>query len=137
MFASYFENASLASWETKSVVVHATATMVQGPYQIQEVVLRPRKAGDASAGDALIGDASADSGASAPLWDSLDCHNPTVHKIGDEYVIFYIGVGVNPSEADVNNASADNAERPHTDLPQSIGAAYRWVGNRWEISVRK
>jgi hypothetical protein len=102
MYASMFENGTLANWETRSVVVHATSSAVQGPYQIQKVVLSPRKT------------------ASPLLWDSLDCHNPTVHHIGNEYVIFYIGVGVNPSYI----PSTISASRLGTDLYQSIGAAY-------------
>lgn len=60
------------------------------------------------------------------LWDSLDCHNPTVHKIGDEYVVFYIGVGVKaqaPVQAPASS-TAPGVARPDLDKAQSIGAAW-------------
>jgi hypothetical protein len=49
----------------------------------------------------------------------LDCHNPTVHKIGEEYVVFYIGVGVREGNAttstsansSINNAAGSRASR--------------------------
>ena len=68
---------SALAGETRSVVVHAfSGAGIEGPYNITGVVFAPRR------------------DAKPPLWDSLDCHNPTVHKIGREYVVFYIGVGV-------------------------------------------
>ena len=66
------------------------------------------------------------------LWDSKDCHNPTVHKIGDEYVVFYIGVGQPASDGNVvradvvsdGNVVSNRLKHSMADLPQSIGAAY-------------
>eukprot|EP00040_Diaphanoeca_grandis_P035081 m.219607 g.219607 ORF g.219607 m.219607 type:complete len:572 (-) comp33297_c0_seq5:94-1809(-) len=126
MFASMFVNATLASWETNSVVVHATSTFVQGPYAIQSTILPPRRG--------------------SQFWDSQDCHNPTVHKIGNEYVIFYIGVGGDSGSGSGGSGrkrrSAQEQQRPqskqrqrqqpqqrhanhpNTDLPQVIGAAF-------------
>jgi hypothetical protein len=113
MFASWFENSTLANWETRSVVVHAVSTTgAQGPYRPTDVVLAPRH--------------------DPALWDALDCHNPTVHRIGDEYVIFYIGVGVQASGSAAGNASAPATGGMHhrgrrplgQDLPQVIGAAF-------------
>ena len=83
-------------------------------------------------------DATTCDGKGTMLWDSKDCHNPTVHKIGDEYVIFYIGVGQPiagvTSAGNSNGAAAaagsrsdgndDHLKHPMADLPQSIGAAY-------------
>ena len=63
--------------ETDSIVVHLTSSRgIEGPYRYSDTVAAPRRH-------------------SPLLWDSLDCHNPTVHKLGTEYVVFYIGVGVN------------------------------------------
>lgn len=83
-------------------------------------------------------DATTCDGKGTTLWDSKDCHNPTVHKIGDEYVVFYIGVGqpiTGVTSAGKSNGAADaagsrgggdddNLKHPMADLPQSIGAAY-------------
>ena len=110
------------------MVVHATSSTAAGPYMQHGVVLAPR-----------VG---------TGLWDSKDCHNPTVHKIGSEFVIFYIGVGVplaastagrNSSGRRTKNSSgrrtksgrgthtqrgAPAQKKPLSDLPQSIGAAF-------------
>ena len=62
MFAAYMtENCGLTSWETNSEVVHAVADSPLGPFSIQETVLK------------------------------RFAHNPTIHKVGDEYLLFHIG----------------------------------------------
>jgi hypothetical protein len=53
-----------------SEIVRATSTSATGPFEFQEVVIGER---DSS------------------YWDANMAHNPTIHKIGDEYVLFYIG----------------------------------------------
>jgi len=53
-----------------SEIVRATSKTILGPYEFQEVVIGER---DSS------------------YWDSNMAHNPTIHKIGDTYVLFYIG----------------------------------------------
>lgn len=103
MYAAAFPNGTLGDWETDSIVIHLTSTLTspQGPYEYRGTVATPRRE------------------ASPPLWDSLDCHNPTVHKLGDEYVVFYIGVGVNASLA-----APAHGEAPRFDKAQTIGAAF-------------
>ena len=53
-----------------SEIVRATSKSLEGPYEFQEVVIGER--------DSFY-------------WDSNMSHNPTIHKIGNEYVLFYIG----------------------------------------------
>lgn len=53
-----------------SEIVRATSKTIVGPYEFQEVIIGER---DSS------------------FWDSNMVHNPTIHKIGEEYVLFYIG----------------------------------------------
>jgi hypothetical protein len=53
-----------------SEIVRATSKYPLGPFVFQEVIIGER---DSS------------------FWDSNMAHNPTVHKIGDKYVLFYIG----------------------------------------------
>ena len=54
----------------ESEIVRATSRSPMGPYTFSEVVIGER---DSS------------------FWDSNMAHNPTIHKIGDDYVLFYIG----------------------------------------------
>lgn len=103
---------TLNNWETDSIVIRLKSSgSISGPYSYAETVAAPRK-------DVV-----------PALWDSKDCHNPTIHKLGTEYVLFYIGVGVNATAAPATNASlaallrlGENA--PRYDLVQTIGAAW-------------
>ncbi len=53
-----------------SEIVRATAKNPLGPYTFQEVVIGKRD---------------------RAFWDSNMAHNPTIHRIGDTYVLYYIG----------------------------------------------
>lgn len=55
---------------THSEVVRATSPTPGGPYTFQEVVLPARGPG---------------------FWDGRITHNPTIHRCGDKYLLFYIG----------------------------------------------
>jgi hypothetical protein len=57
-------------YRDNSEIVHAVSKSPLGPFVFKEVVIGER---DSS------------------YWDSNMAHNPTIHKIGDEYVLFYIG----------------------------------------------
>lgn len=72
-FTSYFKDGSLSSWMTNSVVAHAWAPNVTGPYVMDD--------------DVLVGPSGAKG-----QWDASNCHNPTIHRIGSDYVLFYIGM---------------------------------------------
>lgn len=56
-------------WITNSEVVRASSDTPQGPYQFEEVVLPPRDG----------------------FWDGRMTHNPTIHKSGGTYLLFYTG----------------------------------------------
>ncbi len=53
-----------------SEVVRAVSDNPEGPFEFQEVVLKPR---------------------GSEYWDGRMTHNPTIHKHGDTYLLFYIG----------------------------------------------
>lgn len=57
-------------YRQNSEIVRATSKSPVGPFEFQEVVIGER--------DSLF-------------WDSNMAHNPTIHRIGDKYVLFYIG----------------------------------------------
>ena len=58
------------NYRNDSEIVHAVSDNPVGPFQFQEVILGER--------DSIF-------------WDANMAHNPTVHRIGNEFVIFYIG----------------------------------------------
>ncbi len=72
MFASRWPRRLAFSphWLTNSEIVRATSATPEGPYTFVEVVLSPR---------------------GAPFWDGRMTHNPTIHKAGDTYLLFYTG----------------------------------------------
>ena len=57
-------------YRQNSEIVRASSKSALGPFKFEEVIIGER---DSS------------------FWDSNMAHNPTIHKIGDEYVLFYIG----------------------------------------------
>jgi len=66
-----------------SQIVRAVADRPEGPFEFQEVVLKDR---------------------GADYWDGRMTHNPTIHKHGDTYMLFYIGstyAGPGPSPEDL------------------------------------
>jgi hypothetical protein len=63
-------SAGFGGWLTCCEIAHAVAEQPEGPYETVEVVVAPR------GGD---------------WWDSTTCHNPTIHRVGNRYVLFYMG----------------------------------------------
>ena len=59
-----------AGYMTGSEIVLATSETVDGPYEFQKVIISKREGG---------------------YFDSAMAHNPHIKKIGDKYVLFYIG----------------------------------------------
>ena len=57
-------------YRQNSEIVRATSDSPYGPFKFEEVVIGERD---------------------STFWDSNMAHNPTIHKIGAEYVLFYIG----------------------------------------------
>jgi hypothetical protein len=57
-------------YRKNSEIVRATSDSPVGPFKFEEVVIGERD---------------------STYWDSNMAHNPTIHKIGNEYVLFYIG----------------------------------------------
>ncbi len=71
VFYSRWKNdADHRGWLTVSEIAHAVADKPEGPYETVDVAL---------------------SGRGGDWWDSMTCHNPTIHKVGDRYVLFYLG----------------------------------------------
>jgi len=61
---------SFESWVTHSEIAHATSKSSSGPFVHKDVALPIR---------------------GAEYWDGLCTHNPTVHKFGDKYYLYYMG----------------------------------------------
>ena len=93
-------------YRTDSEIVRATSTSATGPFTFEEVVIGER---DSS------------------YWDANMAHNPTIHKIGDEYVLFYIGSDFTTYRENseyllrlVGYASAKSIEGPWTRSDEHI-----------------
>jgi hypothetical protein len=72
MFASMWEKTVPfnPNWLTNSIVVHAVSNTPEGPYAYESDVLPPR---------------------GNEYWDGMMTHNPTIHKHGEKYLLFYTG----------------------------------------------
>ena len=57
-------------WDSHSEIAHATSKSPFGPFKHKDVALEIRD---------------------SKLWDGLCTHNPTVHKFGDKYYLYYMG----------------------------------------------
>lgn len=73
MFASRWRNTlpMHPGWLVESEIVRAQASRPEGPYHFCEVVLPAR---------------------GPQYWDGMSTHNPHIKKIGDTYVLYYIGM---------------------------------------------
>lgn len=98
MFASRWprELAFTPNWMTNSEVVRAVADNPEGPYEFAEVVLPARD---------------------KDYWDGMMTHNPTIHKSGDTYLLFYTG-------------STYDFPRPTKDVPVTEPQRHESNGNQ-------
>ncbi len=103
MFASAWEKtvAFNPNWLTSSRVVRAVSSTPEGPYTYCEDVLPPR---------------------GAAFWDGRMTHNPTIHRCGETFLLFYTG-----STFDEPPPTADQPVSPELRLKaranQRIGLA--------------
>lgn len=69
-YSKWVNESAHKGWLECSQIGHAVATHPEGPYTILETALEGR------GGD---------------YWDAMTIHNPTIHKVGDLYYLFYMG----------------------------------------------
>lgn len=88
MFASMWEKTLPFSpnWLTNSKIVHAVSATPEGPYSYQNDVLAPR---------------------GSEYWDGMMTHNPTIHKYGNTYLLFYTGTTYNAERPSKNPVSPE------------------------------
>lgn len=70
MFYSRWPKALGSAWTTHSEIAHAVSESPFGPFEHKDVALPPR---------------------GAEYWDGLCTHNPTIHKFGKKYYLYYMG----------------------------------------------
>lgn len=71
VFYSRWKNeAGHQGWINCCEIAHAVAKDPAGPYETVDVAV---------------------SGRGGDWWDAMTCHNPTIHKVGEKYVLFYMG----------------------------------------------
>jgi hypothetical protein len=109
MFASRWPTSTKFpdGYRQHSEIVRAEASKPEGPYFFKEVVIGKRAAGK---------------------WDSAMAHNPAIYKVGDTFVLYYIGSDVGSSHRQIGIASAPSVTGPWTrrdkplDLDHNIDA---------------
>lgn len=71
VFYSRWKNeAKHIGWLSCCEIAHAVADTPAGPFKTLDVAV---------------------TGRGGEWWDAMTCHNPTIHKVGDKYVLFYMG----------------------------------------------
>lgn len=86
-------------YRTHSEIVRATADNPLGPYEFQEVVIGAREAG---------------------YWDAGMAHNPTIHRIGDRFVLFYNGSDEDSRYRQIGYAWAESITGPWNRSDQPL-----------------
>lgn len=106
LFASRWPNTypMHPGWLLASEIVRATAQTPVGPYQFQEVVLPPR---------------------GAEYWDGRATHCPSIHKVGQQYVLIYTGITHPfPPISAPETLTLNSPETIVTRASKRVGAAY-------------
>jgi hypothetical protein len=114
-YSKWVNESAHEGWLTCSQIGHAVASHPEGPYEIQETALVGR------GGD---------------YWDSMTIHNPTIHKIGDLYYLFYMGNSdgtVNTKRAGV--AVSDSLYGPWERFDQPLVNAGSHESDDWDSLV--
>lgn len=92
------------NWVSNSEVVRAVADKPEGPYTFEAVVLPPRPG----------------------YWDATMTHNPTIHKHGNTWILFYTGTrGIGP----------DGTDAPPTESIDFDAFARYWLNKRIGIAT--
>lgn len=90
-------------WVTNSEVVRAVSDTPEGPFEFAELVLPTR---------------------GAAYWDGMMTHNPTIHKSGDAYLLFYTGSTYSGGKPDQHSNDVwGNAKMAEARANQRIGLA--------------
>lgn len=102
MFASrWSKDYGFHHWSTTSEIVRAVADRPEGPYHYEDTVLAPR---------------------GAEFWDGRMAHNPTIHRHGDTYLLYYTGVTY-PFEVPRSTARVTIAQDAQVLRAKQIGLA--------------
>lgn len=89
------------AWVTNSLVAHAISESQYGPFEHQDFAL-PRR--------------------NADYWDGLCTHNPTIHKFGKKYYLYYMGNTGNDINPNGENKAIEKLNWVHRNN-QRIGVA--------------
>ena len=87
-----------SGWVSACEIAHAIADKPEGPYTDLGVVLK---------------------GSGGDTWDSWAVHNPTIHKVGDRYALFYMGADgsdLDINQSDLPHLSEEDYARYFTEL---------------------
>ncbi len=84
-----------------SEIVRAFSDRPEGPFKFAEVIFQDRD---------------------AKFWDGRMTHNPTIHRTGGNYLLFYIGTKFEGEKPSVSDLMSDKHKRVKAN-PQAIGLA--------------
>jgi hypothetical protein len=94
------------NWLTESEIAHAVADRPEGPYTDLGTILK---------------------GAGPGHWDADTIHNPTIHRVGDGYALFYIGN--NLADAKRRGVHHAGSQRVGLALAPTLNGPWRRAGS--------
>ena len=77
-------------WLRNCEIAHAVADSPEGPYEVVGTILKGRGEG---------------------YWDASSIHNPSIYRVGDKYVLLYIGNDISKAEHWRERAQEANSQR--------------------------
>jgi len=95
----------MAAYQTHSEIVRAESKTPEGPYSFKEVVLGDR---------------------GSEYWDGRMTHNPTIHKSGDTFLLFYIGAtytGPKPDEEELVGGECPKPRESYSTIRIGLATA--------------
>ena len=96
-YSRWKKESGFFSWASHSEIAHAVSKNLLGPYEFKNVALPAR---------------------GKQYWDGTTTHNPTIHKFGDKYYLYYMG-----NCGDGKASVGGNLNWTHRNS-QRIGVAY-------------
>ncbi len=69
-YSRWRKDVGFGGWLTACEIAHAVGDQPEGPFKTTDIAIAPR---------------------GSDWWDGGSCHNPTIHKVGNKYVLFYMG----------------------------------------------
>ena len=112
-FSRWPKETDFEGWLYACEVAHAVADYVEGPYVVVDVALKGR---------------------GSNCWDAMTIHNPTIHKVGNIFALFYFG---NAHPGIMMSELANEKIRKGRELDEQPGESTEVEANDYRFFITK